>query len=153
MTVANLNSLDDGVNTALHFHDADRARSVHTGTQLASTISDFTEASQDATGAMVDTSLVYTDATPLLQRAALTGAITASVGSNATSLGSFTTAQLNTALSDNDIATGGGTATGTNTGNQTITNTSDATSHTATLSATGGSVKLVEGANITLTTT
>jgi len=56
---------------------------------------------------MVDTSLVYTDGTPLLQRAALTGAITASVGSNATALGSFTTAQLNTALSDNDIATGG----------------------------------------------
>lgn len=48
-------------------------------TQASSTITDFTEASQDATGAMVDTSLVYTDATPLLQRAALTGAITASV--------------------------------------------------------------------------
>ena len=122
-------------------------------TQASSTITDFTEASQDATGAMVDTSLVYTDATPLLQRAALTGAITASVWSNITALGSFTTAQLNTALSDNDIATGWGTASGTNTGNQTITNTSDATSHTATLSATGGSVKLVEGANITLTTT
>ena len=74
------------------------------------------EMAQDATWAMVDTSLVYTDGTPLLQRAALTGAITASVGSNATALGSFTTAQLNTALSDNDIATGGWTASGTNTG-------------------------------------
>ncbi len=42
---------------------------------------------------------------------------------------------------------------GTNTGNQTITNSSDATSHTVTLSASGGSVQLVEGANITLTTT
>ena len=41
MTVANLNSLDDGVNTTLHFHDADRARANHTGSQLASTISDF----------------------------------------------------------------------------------------------------------------
>ena len=41
---------------------------------------------------------------------------------------------------------------GTNTGNQTIASTSDATSHTATLSATGGSLKLVEGSNITLTT-
>lgn len=48
MTVANLNSLDDGVNTTLHFHDADRARSAHTGTQASTTISDFTEASQDA---------------------------------------------------------------------------------------------------------
>jgi len=36
---------------------------------------------------------------------------------------------------------------------QAIANTSDATSHTATLSSTGGSVKLVEGSNITLTTT
>ena len=63
------------------------------------------EMAQDAVGAMVDTTLVYTDATPLLSRAALTGAITASAGSNTTSLGSFTTSQLNTALSDNDVAT------------------------------------------------
>ena len=42
--------------------------------------------------------------------------------------------------------------TGTNTGNQAITSTSDATSHTVTLSASGGSLQLVEGANITLTT-
>jgi hypothetical protein len=45
MTVANLNTLDDGVNTALHFHDADRARANHTGTQLAATISDFASTS------------------------------------------------------------------------------------------------------------
>ena len=36
---------------------------------------------------------------------------------------------------------------------QTIANTSDATTHTATLSNSGGSLQLVEGANITLTTT
>lgn len=42
---------------------------------------------------------------------------------------------------------------GTNTGDQSLANTSDSTSHTATLSATGGSIKLVEGSNITLTTT
>lgn len=41
---------------------------------------------------------------------------------------------------------------GTNTGDQTITNSSDATSHTVTLSASGGSVQLIEGTNITLTT-
>lgn len=58
------------------------------------------ENAQDAVGGMVDTTLVYTDATPLLQRAALTGAITASAGSNATSLGSFTKAQLDSAVSD-----------------------------------------------------
>jgi hypothetical protein len=46
-----------------------------------------------------------------------------------------------------------GNTSGTNSGNQTLANTSDATSHTTTLSATGGSVKLVEGSGITLTTT
>ena len=84
------------------------------------------EMAQDAVGAMIDTSLVYEDGTPLLTRAALTGAITASRGSNATSLGSFTTAQLNTALSDNEIATGGGTAIGSNTGDN-ATNTASNT--------------------------
>lgn len=85
------------------------------------------ELAQDAVGAMVDGTLVYTDLTPLLSRAALTGAITASAGSNATLLGSFTLAQLNTAISDADVATGGGTATGTNTGDQTITLTGNVT--------------------------
>jgi hypothetical protein len=61
-------------------------RANHTGTQLSTTISDFTEASQDAVGAMVDASLVYVDATPLLSRAALTGDVTASSGSNATTI-------------------------------------------------------------------
>ena len=42
--------------------------------------------------------------------------------------------------------------TGTNTGDQTLANTSNATSHTVTLSASGGSLQLVEGSNITLTT-
>lgn len=41
---------------------------------------------------------------------------------------------------------------GTNTGNQTLSHSSDATSHTVTLSASGGSLKLIEGSNITLTT-
>jgi hypothetical protein len=44
------------------------------------------EQAQDAVGAMVDASLTYVDGTPLLQRAALTGDITASAGSNATTL-------------------------------------------------------------------
>jgi hypothetical protein len=85
------------------------------------------EQAQDAVGAMVDGSLTYVDGTPLLQRAALTGAITAAAGLNTTALGSFTLSQLNTALSDADVATGGGTATGTNTGDQTITLTGDVT--------------------------
>lgn len=44
------------------------------------------ELAQDAIGAMIDTSLTYVDATPLLQRAALTGDVTASAGSNATTI-------------------------------------------------------------------
>ncbi len=63
----------------------------------------FIEFAQDAIGAIVDASLVYVGATPLLTRAALTGAITASQGSNTTALGSFTKAQLNTAVSDGDV--------------------------------------------------
>lgn len=58
-------------------------RANHTGTITAAVVSDFGEAAQDAIGAMVDASLVYVDATPLLQRAALTGDVTASAGSNA----------------------------------------------------------------------
>lgn len=45
------------------------------------------EEAQDAVGAMVDSSLVYVDATPLLTRAALTGDITASQGSNTLTIG------------------------------------------------------------------
>lgn len=52
----------------------------------SASISDFTEASQDAIGAMVDSTIVYTDGTPLLSRAALTGDVTASAGSNATTI-------------------------------------------------------------------
>lgn len=44
------------------------------------------EQAQDAVGSMVDSTLVYTDATPLLSRAALTGDVTASAGSNATTI-------------------------------------------------------------------
>jgi len=45
-----------------------------------------TELAQDACGAMVDSTIVYTDATPLLSRAALTGDVTASAGSNTTAI-------------------------------------------------------------------
>jgi hypothetical protein len=109
MTVANLNALDDGVNTALHFHDSDRARANHTGTQLASTISDFNEAAQDAIGAMLDATLVYVDGTPALGRAAISGHITIAAGSNTAALGSFTMAQLDAAVSDGNVSYAGHT--------------------------------------------
>lgn len=58
------------------------------GNVISSTITQYTdEAAQDATGAMVDGTLVYVDATPLLTRAALTGDVTAPQGSNATTIG------------------------------------------------------------------
>lgn len=44
------------------------------------------EMAEDAIGAMIDGSLNYIDATPLLQRSALTGDISASAGSNTTTL-------------------------------------------------------------------
>ena len=69
------------------------------------------ELAQDAVGAMVDATIVYTDGTPLLSRAALTGAVTASAGSNTTALGSFTKAQLDTAVSDGNIIYVGDNAT------------------------------------------
>ena len=57
------------------------------------------------------------NAATVITNANLTGHVTST--GNAAVLGSFTVAQLNTALSDGDVATGGGTATGTNTGDQT----------------------------------
>ncbi len=96
------------------------------------------EQAQDAIGAMVDASLTYVDGTPLLQRAALTGAITATAGSNATVLGSFTIAALSTAISDANIS-------GTNTGDQTITLTGGVTgSGTGSFAAT-----VITNANLT----
>lgn len=38
ISAVDLNTLDDGVSSALHFHNADRARANHTGTQAAVTI-------------------------------------------------------------------------------------------------------------------
>ncbi len=66
ITAAVLDSpLLGGQNSAYHLD-----RTNHTGTQASTTISDFTEASQDAVGAMVDdtatATLTYADATPAL---------------------------------------------------------------------------------------
>jgi hypothetical protein len=65
ITATNLNTLDDGANTSLHFHDADRARANHTGTQSSATISDFSEAVDDRVAALLvagtNIALTYND--------------------------------------------------------------------------------------------
>jgi hypothetical protein len=55
------------------------------------------EQAQDAIGAIIDTTLVYSDATPSLKRAALTGDVTAAAGSNALTIGDdkVTTTKIN----------------------------------------------------------
>jgi len=99
-----------------------------TGATLSNTISAYTdEQAQDALGAMVDGSLTYVDATPLLQRAALTGDVTAAAGSNVTTAvtaaGAFTIGpgvypvKIHTPVAGaGSIGIGVGTLAGANTG-------------------------------------
>lgn len=53
LSATNHTDLTDGGASTLHYHTSDRDRANHTGTQAASTISDFTEVAEDVTGAMV----------------------------------------------------------------------------------------------------
>jgi len=128
------------------------------------------EQAQDAVGAMVDASLTYVDATPLLQRAALTGNVTAPAGSNATTIaaGVVTLAmQANMATASVVYRKTAGSGapevqtlatlktdlglTGTNSGDQTITLTTDVTgSGTGSFATTiaAGAVTLAKMANI-----
>jgi len=99
------------------------------------------ENAQDAVGTILtDTTsidLIYDDAgnTISAQREALTGAITAPKNSNTTSLGSFTLAQLNAAVSDADVANATHThAIADVTGLQTALDGKAPTSHTHTAS-------------------
>lgn len=79
---------------------------------LGAAMSFTTEDAQDAVGAMIDSTLVYVDGTPLLTRAALTGDVTASQGSNATTVVSAS----DTAAGKVELATIAETSTGTDTG-------------------------------------
>ncbi len=130
MTASDLNSLDDGADTTLHFHAADRARANHTGTQLASTISDFNTAADARVAAAVGTSVQAFDA-DLSAIAALAG----------TSGLARKTAANTWTLDTNAYLTG----------NQTITCTGDVTgsgSTSVTLAIGAGTVSLSKMANL-----
>lgn len=88
------------------------------------------------------------------QTGSLSPATDAGLTYNATTNALTATTFIGALTGNADTVTGfSGTSSGTNTGDQTISNSSDATSHTVTLSASGGSVQLVEGSGITITTT
>lgn len=112
-------------------------------------VSQYTdEQAQDAVGAMVDSSLAYVDATPLLQRSALTGAITASAGSNTTSLGSFASSDLKTALTD-ETGSGGVAVFATS---PTLTTPDFTTGFTIGTAATSGKIPIGNGTNYVAST-
>jgi hypothetical protein len=83
LTAIEKTDLTDGGDSSLHYHSSDRNRANHTGTQLASTISDFVEASQDAVGgALINTSsinLTYNDAGNTIKADAIFGTIAGTV--------------------------------------------------------------------------
>lgn len=62
-------------------------RANHTGTQLSTTISDFTEAAQDAVGGAFDATLSYNDVGNSMGRAAITGDVSVAAGSNSSTIG------------------------------------------------------------------
>ena len=74
------------VKTLLAYTTADIGAAAASHTHVSTDVTDFTESSQDAVGAMIDGTLAYVDATPLLTRAALTGDVTAPQGSNVTTI-------------------------------------------------------------------
>lgn len=64
----NATDLTDGGASTLHYHVSDRARANHTGTQTASTISDFdTEVSNNASVVANTAKISYTDASTVSQ--------------------------------------------------------------------------------------
>lgn len=117
-----------GTNIGLSYNDAGGTLTVsYTGAAPPATTDDLTEGvtnlyftgerAQDAIGAMVDSTLVYVDGTPLLTRAALTGDVTASQGSNATTIANDVVS--NAKLANMAEATLKGRASGAGTGDPT----------------------------------
>jgi hypothetical protein len=78
ITSANLNTLDDGVDSTLHFHATDRNRANHTGTQAVATI---TGLGTLATASSVNLSTQATGTLQAAQEPAHTGDVTNTAGS------------------------------------------------------------------------
>lgn len=118
---------------------------------LAGTPDYITISGQVITRGLVDLSTDVDSRLPLinLEQASVPSIL---LGRRSGSAGQYEEITLGTGLSMSGTTINGPSVSGTNTGDQTIANTSDATSHTVTLSASGGSVQLIEGSNITLTT-
>lgn len=78
ITATDLNTLDDGADSNLHYHSSDRSRANHTGTQLSNTISDFASAVASAAPNAV-TSATTSDGTANLSisTATVSGMLTA----------------------------------------------------------------------------
>ena len=86
----NATDLTDGGDSTLHFHSSDRARANHTGTQLASTISDFDTEVSNNTSVSANTAKV-TNANHTGDATGSTALTLATVNSN---VGSFTNADI-----------------------------------------------------------
>jgi len=79
LTSAQHTDLTDSDDCTIHYHSSDRDRANHTGTQLASTISDFDEAAQDAVGAILGNTasinFTYNDDTPVINATVVPGGV------------------------------------------------------------------------------
>jgi len=113
---------------------------------ISSTITQYTdEMAQDAVGAMIDGSLTYVDATPLLQRSALTGDVTASAGSNATTVANavVTLAKLQNAAASSKLVGSGDTGVGASYSEISLGSGLAMTGTTLSATASGGTVTSV----------
>lgn len=80
LSSVNHTDLTDGGESTLHYHASDRSRANHTGTQIASTISDFSEAVDDRVASLLvagsNISLTYNDTSNTLTITSNGGSVT-----------------------------------------------------------------------------
>lgn len=108
------------------------------------------EQAQDAVGGIVDSTLVYTDGTPSLGRAALTGDVTASAGSNTTVIAddAVTLAKIQNAAASSKLLGSGASGIGAN--YEEITLGTNLSMSGTTLNASGGGISDGDKGDITV---